>query len=121
MLAVTFEPPDRAASYLASHLLPFPLLSDPDRRLYAALGLGRGRWNDLWSPATLKSYVSGLLHGRLPAVPRGDVSQLGGDFVLDREGRVRFAHRGSTPSGRPDIPTLLEAVDALRAPQGETR
>lgn len=121
MLAVTFEPPDRAASYLASHLLPFPLLSDPDRRLYSALSLGSGRWKDLWSPATLKSYVSGLLRGRLPAVLHGDVSQLGGDFVLDREGQVMFAHRGSTPADRPDIPRLLEAVDALRAPQGDTR
>lgn len=107
---MSFEPPARASAYARAHRLPFRFLSDPERRLYGALASRRGRPAEVWSRSTLWAYLVALLHGKLPALPRGDLAQMGGDFVLDPAGTVIFAHRSATPADRPAINTLLEAV-----------
>ena len=40
-----------------------------------------------------------------------DVYQAGGDFLLDREGNVLFAHRSKDPGDRPQVGHLLMAID----------
>jgi hypothetical protein len=58
------------------------------------------------SPKVIGSYLSLLLRGRRLRRPEGDPLQLGGDFLIDREGILRFVHRSRTPADRPD-PDLL--------------
>ncbi len=110
VLVVTFEPPSEAARFAQQARLPFTMLSDPDRRAYAAFGLRRGRWGQVWGWNTATAYLRGLLAGRWPRPPRGDLGQLGGDFVLDREGRLVFAHCGRDPADRPAVGQLLAAL-----------
>jgi hypothetical protein len=38
------------------------------------------------------------------------VLQLGGDFLLDRAGRLVFAHRSANPADRPTMAALLAAA-----------
>ena len=110
MLAVTFESRTAGEQFSRSEGLSYPVLSDPGRRLYAAFGLRRKPLVRLMTRSILATYLRGLLSGRWPWLPRGDLGQLGGDFVLDGEGAVVFAHRGREAGDRPPIEAILAAV-----------
>ena len=43
-----------------------------------------------------------------------DVLQLGGDFILDKLGRVRFAYPSVNPADRPGIDAIREALAKSR-------
>jgi hypothetical protein len=42
-----------------------------------------------------------------------DIYQAGGDFLLDREGNILFAHRSQDPADRPAAVQLIQAIDRL--------
>jgi peroxiredoxin len=110
IVAVSFESADLTAE-LADHLeLPFPLLSNPGREAYAAYRLGRGRWLRVFSLSTIWAYARLLLGGRHYQHRRSDWRQIGGDFVIDGAGIVRYEHRGTTPADRPNPQDLLQVV-----------
>lgn len=110
MVAVTFEPPAAVEEFSRSERLSYPVLSDPGRRLYAAFGLRRKPLVRLMTRSILATYARGLVSRRWPRLPRGDLGQLGGDFVLDGNGVVVFAHRSMEADDRPPIEAILAAV-----------
>jgi peroxiredoxin len=108
---VTFAAPERLAEY-RSHLdLPFTVASDVDRSLYAALGVGRGTRRQVWSVGTIRLYARLLRQGRRLTWPTEDISQLGADVVVGRDGRIRYISRPSTPAGRASVDELIDALD----------
>lgn len=119
VLAVTFEAPNEVAEFARREKLPFPLLIDPGRRAYQAFGLRRARLAKTLTWATARYYLKALLHGHLPRRTHGDVGQLGGDFVLDPEGRVVFARPSEGPADRPTPEEIIQAVEmASGSPRG---
>ncbi len=113
VLGVSFEEPAVIARFAERESLPYPILSDPERRAYRTFGLERGGKAQVWSPNAVRTYARGLLRGRLPHLPRADITQLGGDFVLDSQGRVVYEYRSEESADRPAIDTLLDAVRAV--------
>lgn len=111
-VVVSFESPARAAMFANAESVPFPLLLDPTRRAYAAFGLQKGTASRLWGWSTLTAYLRGIVQGRRLALPHADITQLGGDFVLNAEGRIVFVHRSEEPADRPAISEILAALDA---------
>jgi hypothetical protein len=110
VLVVTFEAREAADAYVRETRLPWPLLLDPSRTLYAAYGMARGRWWQIWGPATWWIYARLIARGRRPRPPTGDVAQLGGDVLIDPQGSVALHHVGSGPADRPPVSALLDAV-----------
>jgi hypothetical protein len=43
-----------------------------------------------------------------------DIYQSGGDFLIDRNGNILFAHRSQDPADRPAVAQLLQALDRIR-------
>lgn len=117
-MVVSFESPERAALFADRESVPFPLLLDPSRRAYAAFGLTRAGSKKLWSWSSLVAYLRGIRSGRALRMPRADIAQLGGDFVLNSTGRIVFAHRSTEPADRPSASAI---VDAVRAAVSEHR
>ena len=113
VVAVSFEPRERLFQLSRQMRLPFPLLSDPERDVYRAYGLERGRLSRIFTPATIWAYVRLLARGRLYHFRRSDLWQLGGDLVVDGQGIVRFEHRGTAPHDRPSVERLLGVLDAI--------
>lgn len=107
VVIVSFESTERLAQLARQMQLPFTLLSDPPRDTYAAYGLIRGSWRQIFGARTIWSYLQLLLRGRKYHFLGSDLRQLGGDFVIDSEGIVRFEHRGAQPSDRPSVEQLL--------------
>lgn len=113
VLAVAYDEPSLlAAKALRNVELPFPLLLDPSREAYAAWGLGRtGLGGAMLSLSLNLRYLKLLLRGERFLGFAPDMFQLGGDFVVDAEGRLAFAHRMRNNGDRASTETLLRALE----------
>jgi peroxiredoxin len=100
------------ATFLRSHPQPVPVVCDPDRAGYRAFGLERTSWLSFFRPSVVGRYLRLIARGgkvRKP-YPGEDVLQLGGDFLLDRSGRVAFACPSRTATDRPGVDAVLAAT-----------
>ena len=109
VLVVTFESPSAARAYASESHYSWPVVSDVERRLYDAYGMGRARWRHLLGPAAMRAYAREVVRGRLPRMPAADPMQQGGDVLIDPRGIVRLAHVAAGPGNRPSVTRLLEA------------
>ena len=80
-----------------SHRIAFRCLADPDCEAYRAYGLERSNIAQLMSPDVVLKTMGSLFRGNFGA-PGGDVFQLGGTFVVGKDGLVRLAHAARNPS-----------------------
>jgi peroxiredoxin len=112
---ISFAEPAKLVPYQEHHRWPFTILADPKRVTYREFALKRLSWFAVFSPATLKLYWKLLRDGlKREDYGKEDIYQSGGDFLLDRDGNIVFAHRSQDPSDRPSASRLLEAIDQLK-------
>lgn len=106
VVTISFGTAYWAQLWLQETQSPFPLLLDPGREAYRAYHLQSSRWR-AYSLPNLWYYAKAILRGRKLLGKRGDVDQLGGDFIIDSDGLIRFAHPSRQPTDRPEIAQLL--------------
>lgn len=109
LTAVGFSPADRLAAIARHRGWRGDVFTDPQRRLYTRLGIGRAPWWRVYTPGALAPYARALAHGELPKAPAEDTRQLGGDAVLV-DGVVRILWRPRTPDDRPCADDVLAAA-----------
>ncbi len=93
--------------------LPFirtRFLSDPEREVYRAYGLGRLSPLKASGPHILSQYLRWAIQGRPVHLTSEDVLQRGGNFVVGRDGRLTFSHTGRDQSDRPPVDTILASL-----------
>ncbi len=110
-MCVTFAAPPLLGAFARElGLEGVSLLGDPGRATYAAFGFERASWARVWlDPRVWARYASLLARGRRPRAPGEDTLQLGGDVVLDGEGRVAWIYRSAGPEDRPALAELRAA------------
>ena len=114
VVVVSFAEPAKLIPYQQYHRWPFTILADPQRAAYDLFTLKRLSWLHVFSPSTLKMYLKLVREGmRRQDYGKDDIYQAGGDFLLDRDGQVLFAHRSQDPADRPPAKKLLEVIDCL--------
>lgn len=112
IVVISFAEPEKLAPYQEHHQWPFIMLADPKRIAYQAFGLKRLSWFRVFSPSTLTLYIRLLRTGKkLQSYGKDDYYQAGGDFLVDRQGNIFFAHRSRDPADRPALEKLLKAID----------
>jgi len=111
VVAIFFEPMDRLFQLTRQLQLPYPVLSDPERDVYAAYSLAQGNLLKIFSPKTVWTYVKHFARGRRYENAASDWKQLGGDFILGEDGTVLYEHRGQTPADRPTVASLISKLD----------
>jgi hypothetical protein len=115
-IVVTFsDDVGRLAGYREHLAITFPILANPDRSLYDAVGADRGSFRRVWSPGTIAMYARLLRRGRRLRLPREDTRQLGADLLIDAAGRLRNVWLPQTPDSRPSIDDLVAATRAVKA------
>lgn len=93
----------------------FTILLDRERTVYPAYGLERSKLRSK-SPRTLWLYFTRWLQGQKFHDSYGDdTSQLGGDFIIDRQGNLRFAYPSHDPIDRPSVEKLLAVLKAIES------
>jgi hypothetical protein len=107
---VTFENDFFARGYVAETSLTWPLLVDDTRETYRAYGMLSASFWDIWGPKTWWAYLKEILKGERLKKSEGDISQRGGDVLIDPDGIVSLHHVGAGPADRPEIETILNKV-----------
>jgi peroxiredoxin len=109
VLVVTMASPLQLADFTRELGLPFLIVADADRKGYEAFTLGRTNLRSFARVGVIWHFLRLILHGWLPKKPtaNSDIWQLGGDFVLDRQARLVFAHPSQDAADRPTPPALL--------------
>jgi hypothetical protein len=115
---VTFAERGVASAYRRRNGLRYPVLVDPDRQAYRAFGLGRGSIRRVWGLRALRRYIEVIRADGFSDLhrPTDDTLQLGGDFVVDPEGRLVWAFWGEGPDDRPSVDALIAATAAAVNP-----
>ena len=105
------EPALLSAKMLHEVTLPFPLLLDRTREAYTRWGMGRtGLTGAMLSPSLNLRYIKLLAKGERFLGFAPDMFQLGGDFIVNKQGTLVFAHRMRNNGDRADTGKLLSEV-----------
>lgn len=110
VLAAGFSPAPALAALAEQLGWRGPFLSDPDRLLYARLGLGRAPLWLVYSPGTVLRYARAALRGVRLTRAVEDTRQLGGDAMI-QDGVVVRRWLPRTPDDRVP-PAMLVAFAA---------
>ncbi len=110
VLVLNFDRRPDSPAYWIEGGVCWPLLHDKQRALYAAYGMGRASWWDIWGPRTWWAYAKALLRGGRLQHSAGDVHQRAGNVIVDPEGIVRLHHVGRGPADRPSVDALLDVM-----------
>ncbi|MFQ5942977.1 MAG: AhpC/TSA family protein [Anaerolineales bacterium] len=113
ILVVGFEKEERAPDWMRRAQVKFPFLIDVDRAVYRAYGVERSILQS-WNPRILWFYFKRLLRGKGVPIFRADPTQLGGDILIDREGRIRWIYPSNDAMDRPSVDQLLAAIDNIQ-------
>ena len=116
VVAVSFEPAEKVSQLAFQLELPFPVLSDPERKTYEAYDLGSGSWRRIFSPGTVWAYLKHFALGGRYDHKNSDWKQLGGDFILDANRFVTFEHRSTAPHDRPQVSLLVSLLRMAQEP-----
>ena len=110
---VTFDDPEPVRRGLLAGLeVPYPVLVDRERVAYRAWGLRRSSLAGIWlDPRLWARYAALIVRGERLRRLGSDTLQLGGDFVLDGDGKVVYAR----PQQRDDRPPVGELLRMLRS------
>lgn len=106
--------PEQAEQFREEFSLSFPIICDPQKELYRMYDLGRSTVANMASASLLLKGLRAMSQGYRPAIPRGDVLQLPGVFLIDTEGNIRYSYFSKDASDHPAVDTLLSLKKILR-------
>lgn len=118
VVLVTFTEPEALVDYEQRRSLQMKVITDPSRAAYRAFGLGRGSTLRVYGLRSIRRYVQLFRRDGWRRLERAteDTRQLGGDFVVDPEGRLTWGFWGAGPDDRPEIDELLAAAERAGTP-----
>lgn len=93
VVAVFQSPAESVARYVGRQEPPFPLVCDPDEKLYARFGL-EARLSAFVSPANLGRASQATAAGFLPGTMEGTRTRIPADFLIDEEGVLADVYYG---------------------------
>lgn len=108
--------PSMIAGYRKHLACPFPIYTDPTRKLQDALGILPAPLSGRESPARQKfllrlnrAFDMFVAAAKMTSFRGGDRRQLGGEFIM-MESSCSFAHRMRLPADHTPVPELLKAI-----------
>ncbi len=90
----------------------YPFLLDVERKVYGAYGLRYSKWR-VWSPKTLSHYLWAFISRKKVFNTGGDTGQMGGDFIIDDNGRILMVHRSVEPADRPSVDEIIATLKGV--------
>lgn len=116
-MVVSFGLQDGAELWLQDTKVPFTMLLDSARKVYHAFGLYRSV-QKVWGVVSMVYYGEAMLTGKPLPKPyenvHDDTQQMGGDFILDKTGVVRFLYPSQTNTDRPSVDRIVEELKKIQ-------
>lgn len=104
--------PEETAAFVREAGTGFPVLADPERAAYRAYGLIEAGASQFLAPKAGLAMVGALLRGNRGGKPVGDVRQLGGAFLIGRDGVVRWAKPSAYAGDHVSAVDLIAATES---------
>ena len=117
IIAIGMGSPRRTAAFRRELKLPFPMLSDPRRVSYRAYGLLKMSIRREASIASAAHFARNVVRHGGAREPDQNMLQLGGVFVVDPQGIVRYAFRSARAHEYPTAEQLIRVASHLPTPQ----
>jgi len=102
--------PDATEAFRRQFDIPFAMICDPARDLYHTFKLNRLGAFGFLSPSMAIKGLAAMGQGHFMGFPTGDVKQLAGAFVIDTQGKIRFAHISRSAQDIVAPQTILDAL-----------
>jgi len=110
VLVVSFGTLPAVQGWLKETCSNFTVLLDRERTVYNAYELERSKLRSK-SLRTIWLYFTRWLQGQKFHSSHGDdTSQLGGDFIIDQRGALRFIYPSHDPADRPSVEKLIAVL-----------
>jgi peroxiredoxin len=103
--------PSESAEFAAKFNVPFPIVADPEKKLYRKFELKQMSTLGFFSPSVALKGVAAIVGGNGIGRPQGDVRQLPGVFIINTAGQIVFSHFSNNPADHPDAKTILAALE----------
>jgi len=103
----------QAESFRREFEVPFPIVSDPGCVLFKKYGLRDMERRDYYSPFMVLKVVKVLVEGYGYKAGQGSSSQLGGVFIIDTGGKVKFAHIADNAADHPSAKVIIQFAATL--------
>jgi peroxiredoxin len=115
VVAIAQHDPDLTARYAQTHQVPFPMLTDPTRQAYQAFGVVEGTYWETSGPQVIAQQIKLAWEGNVMGLPHsaGASRQLGGTFIVDTRGVIRFSHVARPIYNHPAVQTYLDSFAHL--------
>ena len=103
---------EQTAAFKERFDVPFPMIADPEKRLFEAFRLKQADAGALLSAKMVLRGVAAMAKGHGIGVPQGDVRQLPGVFIIDTDGEILFSHHAAGPADHPRPNKILSVLRA---------
>lgn len=114
LTAVGLGEPKHAQRYCGQLAPSVTCLCNQTKEAYTAFGLARGSFMQLVGPGVLINAAKATAQGFTQGEATGDTLMIGGTFVIDQNGLIRFAHYDAHAGDHPEFSEILKAVKQLR-------
>lgn len=102
--------PAQTAQFVRELDLPYPVLSDPDRSAYRAYRTHEAGAKELLNPRAGMAIIGAMARGNRGGKPVGNVQQLGGVYLVDPIGSLRWSKPSTYAGDHADPETILAAA-----------
>ena len=90
------------------------MLVDQERKLYCAVGLGKSMYK-VWGVGSMTFYAEQLCAGKafVAGEKDDDLHQMGGDYIIDRQGKMSLVYPSKVSTDRPSVDHLVTVMKSL--------
>jgi peroxiredoxin len=103
---------EQTAEFKDRFNIPFAMIADPQKRLFEAFRLKQASTGAMVSAKMIFRGITAMAKGHGIGVPKGDVRQLPGVFIIDTDGRILYSHHASGPADHPSPDVLLAVLSS---------
>lgn len=105
----------QAETFRHDYKVPFTIVCDPDCTLFKKYGLREMSLRGYLSPRMHAKTIHVLAQGYGHKFGEGSEAQLGGVFIIDTSGKVRFDHIATDPADHPSPQDIIQAAATIHA------
>jgi len=116
---ITPDTVEHNAAFAAEHAVPFVVLADPRRAVYAAYGFREGSLGQLLNPHVVARGAVATLRGNIARRSAGNARQLPGLALVDRAGLLRYRKPARDAADHLSARQLLAVARPLLATECE--
>jgi len=111
VLVISFGTLPAVQQWMRENCDHFTILLDRDREVYNAYGLERSYWRSR-NLKTRWYYFTAMFRGQKTGDSHGDdLDQLGGDFIIGKDGKFKLIYPSYDPTDRPPVDDLLKILE----------